>query len=295
MENANVKRLVKLRTSKAFRDEERSVVVVGSTVLKEILRDGKTKVNVKSVYALDDDDDDDGRVDVFEIDHKVFFSSSSSSYGATAKVMKKLAGVENADGIDLVAELEMPEIRTVSEFMKRKNTRSKIDKVLCMDGVQDPGNVGTLLRTAEAFGFDAVGLGPRTCDPFNDKCMRSSKGTAFRMQMFTWKTSEEFFEGIVNDGKFELKENVLAAMLSGESCVDVSRELNNNNNNNNNSDSNDYRSHTKVCLVLGSEGQGVSKEIASSTRAVTIPTPGVTESLNVAVAGGILMSSLTIR
>ena len=211
MENANVKRLVKLRTSKAFRDEERSVVVVGSTVLKEILRDGKTKVNVKSVYALEDDDD--GRVDVFANDHKVFFSSSSS-YGATAKVMKKLAGVENADGIDLVAELEMPEIRTVSEFMKRKNTRSKIDKVLCMDGVQDPGNVGTLLRTAEAFGFDAVGLGPRTCDPFNDKCMRSSKGTAFRMQMFNWKTSEEFFEGIVNDGKFELKENVLAAMLS---------------------------------------------------------------------------------
>ena len=50
-----------------------------------------------------------------------------------------------------------------------------------------------------------------------------------------------------------------------------------------------------MCLVLGSEGQGVSKEIASSTRAVTIPTPGVTESLNVAVAGGILMSSLTIR
>ncbi len=290
VENAKVKRLVKLRTSKAFRDEERSVVVVGSTVLKEILRDGKTKVNVKSLYALED-----GRVDVLENDHKV----CSSSYVATAKVMKKLAGVENADGIDLVAELEMPEIRAVSEFMKRKNTRSKIDKVLCMDGVQDPGNVGTLLRTAEAFGFDAVGLGPRTCDPFNDKCMRSSKGTAFRMQMFNWKTSEEFFEGIVNDGKFELKENVLAAMLSGESCLDVSRELNNNNNNNNNnnsdSDSNDYRTHTKVCLVLGSEGQGVSKEIASSTRAVTIPTPGVTESLNVAVAGGILMSSLTIR
>ena len=282
VENAKVKRLVKLRTSKAFRDEERSVVVVGSTVLKEILRDGKTKVNVKSLYALED-----GRVDVLENDHKV----CSSSYVATAKVMKKLAGVENADGIDLVAELEMPEIRAVSEFMKRKNTRSKIDKVLCMDGVQDPGNVGTLLRTAEAFGFDAVGLGPRTCDPFNDKCMRSSKGTAFRMQMFNWKTSEEFFEGIVNDGKFELKENVLAAMLSGESCVDVSRELNNNNNSN----SNDYRNHTKVCLVLGSEGQGVSKEIASSTRAVTIPTPGVTESLNVAVAGGILMSSLTIR
>ena len=156
--------------------------------------------------------------------------------------------------------------------------------MLCLDGVQDPGNVGTLLRTAEAFGFDAVGLGPKTCDPFNDKCVRSSKGTAFRMQMFTWKTNEEFFEGLVNGGTFELKRNVLAAMLAGENCAEVVRELDDGNNSNN-----------KVCLVLGSEGQGVSEEIASSIRAITIPTPGVTESLNVAVAGGILMSSLTVR
>jgi len=212
-----------------------------------------------------------------------------TEYYATAKVMKKLAGVENADGIDLVAELEMPEIREVTEFMmqdKRSNGKSgaRIEKVLCLDGVQDPGNVGTLLRTAEAFGFDAVGLGPKTCDPFNDKCVRSSKGTAFRMQMFTWKTNEEFFEGLVNGGTFELKRNVLAAMLAGENCAEVARELDDGNNSNN-----------KVCLVLGSEGQGVSEEIASSIRAVTIPTPGVTESLNVAVAGGILMSSLTVK
>jgi len=204
-----------------------------------------------------------------------------TEYYATAKVMKKLAGVENADGIDLVAELEMPEIREVTEFMMQEK---RIEKVLCLDGVQDPGNVGTLLRTAEAFGFDAVGLGPKTCDPFNDKCVRSSKGTAFRMQMFTWKTNEEFFEGLVNGGTFELKRNVLAAMLAGENCAEVARELDDGNNSNN-----------KVCLVLGSEGQGVSEEIASSIRAITIPTPGVTESLNVAVAGGILMSSLTVR
>ena len=204
-----------------------------------------------------------------------------TEYYETAKVMKKLAGVENADGIDLVAELEMPEIREVTEFMMQEK---RIEKVLCLDGVQDPGNVGTLLRTAEAFGFDAVGLGPKTCDPFNDKCVRSSKGTAFRMQMFTWKTNEEFFEGLVNGGTFELKRNVLAAMLAGENCAEVARELDDGNNSNN-----------KVCLVLGSEGQGVNEEIASSIRAITIPTPGVTESLNVAVAGGILMSSLTVR
>jgi len=310
-ENATAKRIAKLRTSKTFREKEKSVVIVGSTVLREILQAGalgaseekdeekqKKTIRVKSLlFALEkkktsrdgesyDDDSqttttrDTLRRDIADIAGGEE-AKKRTEYYATAKVMKKLAGVENADGIDLVAELEMPEIREVSEFMMQEK---RIEKVLCLDGVQDPGNVGTLLRTAEAFGFDAVGLGPKTCDPFNDKCVRSSKGTAFRMQMFTWKTNEEFFEGLVNGGTFELKRNVLAAMLAGENCAEVARELDDGNNSNN-----------KVCLVLGSEGQGVSEEIASSIRAVTIPTPGVTESLNVAVAGGILMSSLTVK
>ena len=307
-ENATAKRIAKLRTSKTFREKEKSVVIVGSTVLREILQAGalgaseekkKKTIRVKSLlFAMEkkktsrdgesyDDDSqtttttrDALRRDIADIAGGEE-AKKRTEYYATAKVMKKLAGVENADGIDLVAELEMPEIREVMEFMMQEK---RIEKVLCLDGVQDPGNVGTLLRTAEAFGFDAVGLGPKTCDPFNDKCVRSSKGTAFRMQMFTWKTNEEFFEGLVNGGTFELKRNVLAAMLAGENCAEVARELDDGNNSNN-----------KVCLVLGSEGQGVSEEIASSIRAITIPTPGVTESLNVAVAGGILMSSLTVR
>ncbi|CAL6432203.1 unnamed protein product [Bathycoccus prasinos] len=307
-ENATAKRIAKLRTSKTFREKEKSVVIVGSTVLREILQAGalgaseekkKKTIRVKSLlFAMEkkktsrdgesyDDDSqtttttrDALRRDIADIAGGEE-AKKRTEYYATAKVMKKLAGVENADGIDLVAELEMPEIREVTEFMMQEK---RIEKVLCLDGVQDPGNVGTLLRTAEAFGFDAVGLGPKTCDPFNDKCVRSSKGTAFRMQMFTWKTNEEFFEGLVNGGTFELKRNVLAAMLAGENCAEVARELDDGNNSNN-----------KVCLVLGSEGQGVSEEIASSIRAITIPTPGVTESLNVAVAGGILMSSLTVR
>ena len=311
-ENATAKRIAKLRTSKTFREKEKSVVIVGSTVLREILQAGalgaseekdeekqKKTIRVKSLlFAMEkkktsrdgesyDDDSqtttttrDALRRDIADIAGGEE-AKNRTEYYATAKVMKKLAGVENADGIDLVAELEMPEIREVTEFMMQEK---RIEKVLCLDGVQDPGNVGTLLRTAEAFGFDAVGLGPKTCDPFNDKCVRSSKGTAFRMQMFTWKTNEEFFEGLVNGGTFELKRNVLAAMLAGENCAEVARELDDGDNSNN-----------KMCLVLGSEGQGVSEEIASSIRAVTIPTPGVTESLNVAVAGGILMSSLTVR
>ena len=168
-ENATAKRIAKLRTSKTFREKEKSVVIVGSTVLREILQAGalgaseekkKKTIRVKSLLfamekkktsrdgeSYDDDSQTTTTRDALRRDIADIAGGEEAKkrteYYATAKVMKKLAGVENADGIDLVAELEMPEIREVTEFMMQEK---RIEKVLCLDGVQDPGNVGTLLR-----------------------------------------------------------------------------------------------------------------------------------------------------
>ena len=146
-ENATAKRIAKLRTSKTFREKEKSVVIVGSTVLREILQAGalgaseekddekkKKTIRVKSLlFAMEKKTSRDGesyddsqttttrdalRRDIAAADIAGGEEAKKrTEYYATAKVMKKLAGVENADGIDLVAELEMPEIREVSEFM----------------------------------------------------------------------------------------------------------------------------------------------------------------------------------
>ena len=149
-ENATAKRIARLRTSKTFREKEKSVVIVGSTVLREILQAGalgaseekdekkKKTIRVKSLlFAMEkkktsrdgesyDDDSqtttttrDALRRDIADIAGGEE-AKKRTEYYATAKVMKKLAGVENADGIDLVAELEMPEIREVSEFMMQE-------------------------------------------------------------------------------------------------------------------------------------------------------------------------------
>lgn len=279
VENVKVKRMVKLRTRRSFRDEERACVVSGGKVLLEIFQAnafGKMNgVECKRAFVSEEFDDDYNE----RIDRVIFRDDDDRKRKSTkvsAKVMKKVAGVENADNVDYCAEVTKPDVLEAREFFKKTKM---VRKVLCLDGVQDPGNVGTLLRTAEAFGFDAVGLGPKTCDPFNEKALRSSKGSCFRMQMFSWKTSEEFFDALERGGKFERRKNVLAAMLVGENCLDVSKELG----------SVDADDAGKVCIVLGSEGTGVSKDIEENSRAMTIPTPGVTESLNVAVAGGILM------
>lgn len=78
------------------------------------------------------------------------------------------AGLENADGVDMVAELPMPPPLAPA-------AAGQLQRLLVLEGVQDPGNLGTLLRCALAFGWDGAWLLPGCCDPFNDKALRASR------------------------------------------------------------------------------------------------------------------------
>lgn len=80
-------------------------------------------------------------------------------------VMEKLSGVSDAGSMDMVAVVAMPEQHQLDEV-------AKCTRVLALDRVQDPGNLGTLVRTAAALDWDAVFLLPGCCDPFNDKALR---------------------------------------------------------------------------------------------------------------------------
>ena len=78
--------------------------------------------------------------------------------------------------------------RRALAFRRRAAQAAQAGRVLVLDGVQDPGNLGTLLRTACAFGWGAALLLPGCCDPWNDKALRASKGAAFRLPLWsaTW-------------------------------------------------------------------------------------------------------------
>jgi RNA methyltransferase, TrmH family len=168
-----------------------------------------------------------------------------------------------------IAETETTQgILAVGQIRKTKTDDPGLSVYL--DGVQDPGNVGAVIRSAAAAGFKSVIAGRGTADFFNPKVVRGSAG------------------GFANVYLVEDENGELLAGLKqkGYSIVvtDVKRGK-------------DYRLLERVqnrIVVMGNEGEGVSQEVASlATERVNIPMPGAIESLNIAVAFGVLAFSLT--
>ena len=128
--------------------------------------------------------------------------------------------------------------------------------VVVLDGVQDPGNAGAILRAAEAFGATGAVFLKGTVNPYNPKCLRGSAGSVFRLP-------------IVMDGDLSGL-RLYAAMPRARQTIEEA----------------DFRGPCGI--VIGSEGHGVSAALATRVTGVRIPTSGV-ESLNAAVAAGIML------
>ena len=137
--------------------------------------------------------------------------------------------------------------------------------ILIPDRVRDPGNLGTLLRSASAAGVDAVFLPPETADAFAPKIVRAGMGAHFRLpiQSVSW---EEIGQ-ICTSGKL----TVFLADMAGRSCWET-----------------DLR--TPMALIIGGEANGASPQAEGLTsQKLSIPMPGGAESLNAAVAGSVLL------
>lgn len=138
---------------------------------------------------------------------------------------------------------------------------------LLLESIQDPGNLGTMLRTAECAGFDAVIANRTTVDLYNPKTIRSTMGSIYRMPYFVAEDLAEVVENLKSGGT-----KIYAAHLSGRSCYDES----------------DYR--TSCGFFIGNEGNGLTEETAAlADERIRIPMAGNAESLNASVAASILM------
>ena len=142
-------------------------------------------------------------------------------------------------------------------------------RILALERVQDPGNVGTLIRSAAAFGFDAVLLGPGCAAPYSPRTLRASMGAAVRMPVFETADLPTALRRLESRGVA-----CLAAALRGAVSLDaVGRDF-----------------PGGLCVVIGSEGQGLTDAaIDACGRAVRIPMTDRAESLNAAVAGSVLL------
>ena len=169
----------------------------------------------------------------------------------------------SGDLLQKVSEMENPQgIIAVLEFSNLPISNS-LDFALIPDQIRDPGNLGTLLRTAAATGVQAVLLPPETTDPFAPKVVRAGMGAHFRLPIhsMTW---EEI--------KSQTKDmQIYLADMNGISCWETDL-------------------HKPLALVIGSEAVGASDEARRlATQKICIPITGDVESLNAGVAGSVLM------
>ncbi|WP_338470456.1 RNA methyltransferase [Niallia sp. XMNu-256] len=170
----------------------------------------------------------------------------------TNEVMIALSDTETPQGI--MAVCQKPKVDLSS--MEGK-------KFLLIDSVQDPGNIGTMIRTADAAGIDAVILGEGCADPYNPKVIRSTQGSLFHLPIVKARL-EDFID--------EINIPIYGTALDGGLPY------------------NEVEPADEFGLLVGNEGQGVSKALLEkTTKNLYIPIYGKSESLNVAIAAGILM------
>lgn len=174
------------------------------------------------------------------------------------------SAVETRSPQGIAALVSRPQFRFAEIFARQDQTL-----IVVAAGVQDPGNLGTIVRSAEAFGATGVITTPGTVSAWNQKAVRASVGSVFRLPVVT-ATSEEIVQ-MANDQGVRL----FAAVGSAES--DVLR-------------AHDVSLNEPCGFLIGNEGAGLSKEwMKLGVESITIPCPGPVESLNAAVAASLLL------
>ncbi len=180
-------------------------------------------------------------------------------YRFSNKLFNEISGTENSQGI--VAVCKMMENKRLANVTG--------DMLVICDGVSDPGNLGTIIRTAECGGASGVIMLTGCVDVYNPKTVRSTMGSIFRIPLYFAQP-----EDLVMLNSYE----IVVAMLDGASNL-YQTEFGQN-----------------VALVIGSEAYGVSEKVAGfATKKIKIPMCGGAESLNAAVAGGIIIYEIFRR
>lgn len=173
-------------------------------------------------------------------------------------VYRELASTRTSQGV--IALFTRPE-ESVDQIVSRAPRR-----IVALDSIQDPGNVGTIIRSAAAFGLSGVVCLPGTADPWAPKAIRSSAGAVLSIPVA--RCSIETMLGMVRDHDLEV---YTADARGSETSIS---------------------SADGFIVIFGSEGRGVSSELAAVSRGIRIPMSERVESLNVGAAAAIILSTL---
>lgn len=215
---SQIQHLTKLRKDRKYRENQRLALVTGKNLLKELS-------NIQTIFTTEPTQ-----------------IPCAEEVLVPMHVIKKITGLENPEGV--AATVPLPEMADLSQK----------SRILVLDRISDPGNMGTLIRTAKALGFEGAYICPGSVDPFNEKALRAAKGATFSFPLSEAPIPSHF--------------HLYIADAKGKTAVDFKAPM---------------------ALVLGNEAQGVAPSFDGTK--VAIPMNDF-ESLNVAIAGAILMHQM---
>lgn len=250
-DNAKIKYVKKLISSKSFRDEEGRFVVEGLRLCYDAFL---SEVPIKEVYYTA------AICERFPEKVREIIEASERSYKVSEEILRGLSDTKTPQGLVCVCAKLDKQLSV--------NTINSAGKFIILENIQDPANLGTMLRTAEALGLDFVVMSSSCCDIYNAKVLRASMGAVFRVRVLF---SEDICAAVKS---LQARGARVYAAVPESSAVPV----------------------TKVNLgkfsavAVGNEGNGLSSELlAACDEKITIPMQGRAESLNAAMAAGILM------
>lgn len=246
-DNEFVKHIKKLKDKK-YRDINKEFIVEGIKLIKEAIEEN---AEIKQIVICDNCQNSD--IIPKELMYEI---AKYECVYVTEKIFNSISDVNTPQGILAI--------------IGRKITEEEIDYsqdiIVALDDIQDPGNLGTILRTVDSIGLNQILVSKGTADSYNPKVVRSTMGAIFRVKIIECEDLERTLKQIKKH-KYEL---VITSLQTKNSIYDVE--------------------YNKKAIVIGNEANGVKQEIQDiADIKVKIPMLGRTESLNASVATGIIL------
>ena len=246
-ENQFIKHIKKLKDKK-YRDINNEYLIEGIKLIKEAIQE---KAKIKQIVICDECE----KIEAIPKDLMYEIAKHECIY-VTKKLFETLTNVVEPQGI----------LAIIGKSDPKQEINYNEDIIVALDDIQDPGNLGTILRTVDSIGLTQIIISKGTADVFNPKVIRSSMGAIFRVKVIE---SEDLKQTLleIKKHKFEL---LVTSLQTKKSVYDIK--------------------YKKKIIVIGNEANGVSREIQElSDYKIKIPMLGKTESLNASVATGIIL------
>lgn len=256
-ENVHVKHAKKLLSSSKFRKEENCFSIEGIRLCEDAFKSG---VNIEKVFYTQNCFEKFGNL------ISGIIKSVKNSFLVSQNIINIISDTDAPQGIVCICKQSETEIR--------ESNITKSPKIVVLESIQNPSNLGSILRTCDALGVKLIGISENSCDIYNPKTLRGSMGSTFRLNIMFYKDTSEFIK-YLQQHSFKVY-----ASVPDDNAIPLGS----------------INFEGKTGIVFGNEGNGLEqKTIDSCNGKMTIPMNKNTESLNVSVAAGIAIWEMTDR